>query len=120
INAINDYIDCMASITIRNLDDNVKKRLRKQAAEHGRSLEAEAREILSRSTGVTEPPPKTGLDLFRGIRNVVEKHGGFELELPEKTPMGALPFEEDAAPFRHEKRKRPKRPPRKLFSLIPM
>lgn len=36
----------MASITIRNLDDEVKRRLRVRAAEHGRSMEEEAREIL--------------------------------------------------------------------------
>ena len=34
------------SITIRNLDDDVKRRLRVRAAEHGRSMEEEAREIL--------------------------------------------------------------------------
>jgi plasmid stability protein len=33
----------MASITIRNLDDDVKQRLRIRAAEHGRSMEEEAR-----------------------------------------------------------------------------
>jgi plasmid stability protein len=32
----------MASITIRNLDDRVKTRLRMRAAEHGRSMEEEA------------------------------------------------------------------------------
>jgi plasmid stability protein len=36
----------MASITIRNLDDDVKRRLRVRAAEHGRSMEEEARDIL--------------------------------------------------------------------------
>ena len=47
------------SITIRNLDDNVKKRLRKQAAENGRSLEAEARDILSRIQA--QPRPRAPL-----------------------------------------------------------
>ena len=36
----------MASLTIRNLDDAIKQRLRVQAAHHGRSMEEEAREIL--------------------------------------------------------------------------
>jgi plasmid stability protein len=36
----------MASITIRNLDDSLKSRLRVQAAVHGQSMEAEARDIL--------------------------------------------------------------------------
>jgi plasmid stability protein len=44
----------MASITIRNLDDDIKQRLRVRAAEHGRSMEEEAREILRRV--MTEAP----------------------------------------------------------------
>jgi len=48
----------MASILIRNLDDDVKKRLRLRAAGNGRSMEAEAREILSRN--VDAPAPKPG------------------------------------------------------------
>ncbi len=36
----------MASITIRNLDDDVKTRLRVRDAEHHRSMEEEARIIL--------------------------------------------------------------------------
>ncbi len=36
----------MASITIRNLDDDVRTRLRVRAAEHGRSIEEEVRIIL--------------------------------------------------------------------------
>ena len=47
----------MASITIRNLDDGLKRRLRVRAAENGRSMEEEAREILRRSVGEA-PPPK--------------------------------------------------------------
>lgn len=37
----------MATITVRNLDPDVQQRLRRRAAEHGRSMEAEARAILS-------------------------------------------------------------------------
>jgi hypothetical protein len=36
--------DIMASITIRNLEDDLKRRLRIRAAGHGRSMEEEARE----------------------------------------------------------------------------
>lgn len=36
----------MATITIRNLDDSIKARLRKRAASHDRSMEEEARVIL--------------------------------------------------------------------------
>lgn len=83
----------MASITVRRLDDNVKKGLRRQAAEHGRSLEAEVREILTRS--ITQPPqPKTGLDLVRPLREFVEKYGGVDLPIPPRTSMRELPFQE--------------------------
>lgn len=37
----------MAMLTIRKLDDEVKRRLRIRAAEHGRSMEEEARTILA-------------------------------------------------------------------------
>ncbi len=47
----------MASITIRNLDDDLKRRLRVRAAENGRSLEEEAREILREALG---PPSASG------------------------------------------------------------
>ncbi len=39
----------MASITIRNLDNDLKARLRLRAARHGRSMEAEARTILAQT-----------------------------------------------------------------------
>jgi plasmid stability protein len=37
----------VANITVRNLDDQVQQRLKRRAAEHGRSMEAEARSILT-------------------------------------------------------------------------
>lgn len=39
----------MASLTIRNFDDELKQRLRLQAARHGASMEQEARDILRRA-----------------------------------------------------------------------
>jgi len=36
------------TLTIRNLDEAVKQKLRVRAAQHGRSMEAEARAILTR------------------------------------------------------------------------
>jgi plasmid stability protein len=41
-----DIIDSMASITIRQLPEETKRKLKIRAAEHGRSMEQEAREIL--------------------------------------------------------------------------
>ena len=47
----------MATLTIRNLDDETVRRLRERAARSGRSLEAEARLIMRRAAN-------TDRDLF--------------------------------------------------------
>jgi len=39
----------MASLSVRNLDDELVARLRRRAARHGRSAEAEVRDILYRT-----------------------------------------------------------------------
>jgi plasmid stability protein len=74
----------MASITIRNIDESVKKRLRMRAARHGRSMEAEAREILKIGVSTTEREP----NLYDSIRALFEPLGGVDLpEYPDQ-PMG--------------------------------
>ena len=73
----------MASITIRNLEDDLKRRLRIRAAEHGRSMEEEAREILRVAVGEPRPP----VDLGRAIHARFAALGGVELTLPERGPM---------------------------------
>lgn len=80
----------MATMTIRNLDDDVKARLRVRAAQHGHSMEEEARSIL-RAALSTEHKPKTGAALVADIRALVEPFGGIELELPPRTPMPEPP-----------------------------
>jgi plasmid stability protein len=76
INDINDYNGGMASMMIRNLDETVKKRLRLRAAEKGRSLEAEVRDILSREAG----NPQQQVDLGEAVRRRFAPFGGVELE----------------------------------------
>ena len=39
----------MASLSVRNLDDDLVARLKRRAARHGRSAEAEVRDILRRT-----------------------------------------------------------------------
>ena len=73
----------MASITIRNLDDDVKVRLRKRAAGHGRSMEEEARVILREAVERKEGP----VNLASAIRARIAPLGGVELELPSREPM---------------------------------
>jgi antitoxin FitA len=78
----------MASITIRNLDDRVKAKLRLRAARHGRSMEEEAREILRAAvTG----DPRSGRNLYERIRQIVEPYGGIELDIPPREPAREPP-----------------------------
>ena len=77
----------MASITIRNLDDDVKTRLRMRAAKHGRSMEEEARVILRE--GIDREPEPENLAHF--IRDCFAPFGGVELELPLREPMREPP-----------------------------
>lgn len=74
----------MATMTIRNIDDQLKARLRVQAAMHGRSMEDEARDIL-RAALSTEPAGAASL--VEAIRRRMEPLGGIELELPEREPI---------------------------------
>ena len=78
----------MASITIRRLDNAVKARLRVRAAQHGRSMEEEARQVLS---AALSEEPKRPLNLAESIRRLVEPFGGVELELPPRVPVREPP-----------------------------
>ena len=77
----------MPVLTIRNVPDETKSRLRIRAAEHGRSMEAEVRAILDSALRTTEPPENLG----QAIQRRFAKFGGVELELPEREPLGAPP-----------------------------
>jgi len=68
----------MASITIRDLDERLKTRLRVQAAHHGRSMEEEARDILR--TALSTGRSRTG-SLVDCIRARIEPFGGVVLEI---------------------------------------
>ena len=72
----------MASITIRNLDEDVKTRLRVRAAQHHRSMEEEARLIL-RDAVVRKPSSR---NLTEAIRARIAPLGGVDLELPPREP----------------------------------
>jgi len=78
----------MATITIRQLDERIKTRLRVRAAHHGRSMEEEAREIL-RFALTSSPPVKS--NLAETIRGRMAPFGGVELELPRRGPIRAAP-----------------------------
>ena len=74
----------MASITIRNLDEDVKTSLRVRAAGNGRSMEEEARIILRKAVVPADVSEK---GLGTAIRELFKPYGGVELELPAREPM---------------------------------
>lgn len=76
----------MASITIRNLDAGLKRRLRVRAALQDRSMEEEVREILRLAVGCEAP-----FDLARAIRARIAPMGGVDLELPPREKMRSPP-----------------------------
>ena len=78
----------MANITIRNLDDDVKTRLRVRAAEHHRSMEEEVRIILRDAVNGGQPGPR---DLTKFTRECFAPLGGVELDLPPRGPMREPP-----------------------------
>lgn len=71
----------MATITVRNLDDDVQQRIKRQAAANNRSMEAEARAILSAAV------QNRGLDAWiaatEGLR-------GDDLPIPPRSPAREL------------------------------
>lgn len=84
----------MAMLTIRNLPDDVHRALRVQAARHGRSTEAEVREIL---TVAVKPESRVRLgDALAALgRRIGLTREDVELLQParDKTPAEPLRFE---------------------------
>lgn len=78
----------MSSITIRNFDEALKRRLRLRAAQRNHSMEEEARDIL-RCTLAGEPGPKD--NLADSIRRLIEPLGGVELPPFPRGPMHEPP-----------------------------
>ena len=86
----------MASMTIRNIEDDTKSRLRLRAARHGASMEEEVRSILRAVTkadlSVEEilraklaATPREGA--WEGIRQLRKKYGTFEFQPPERSAV---------------------------------
>ena len=78
----------MPSITLRNLDEALKARLRVRAAHNGRSMEDEARTILRAALGGDTP---RDTNLAERIRRRFEPLGGVELALPPREPIREPP-----------------------------
>jgi len=67
----------MASITVRNLDETIKRKLKVRAAGNGRSMEQEVREILKNALTTA---PKKQVNLGEAIHRRFARLGGVDLE----------------------------------------
>ena len=88
----------MASITVRNIDEDLKQRLKEQAARNGCSMEEEVRRILAEALPYHKPPPEA---LGTAIYELFKHIGGLVLESPTEGgrppiwPVGYWEAEED-------------------------
>jgi len=84
----------MAILTVRNVPDEVHRALRVRAAQHGRSTEAEVREILA---SVVKPEKRVRLgDALAALgREIALTNEDFEVleQVRDKTPAEPLGFE---------------------------
>ena len=78
----------MASITIRKLEDSLKRKLRVRAAQRNHSMEDEARDILRAALAKERPQTWHLVDV---IRRRVKAVGGVELSIPPRGPAREPP-----------------------------
>jgi plasmid stability protein len=78
----------MASITVRNIPESTKRKLRSRAASHGRSMEEEVRQILN---AAVEEREMTGKEWVASIRRRFVPLGGLDLPEIPREPMREPP-----------------------------
>lgn len=84
----------MANLSVRNIEDETKQRLRLRAARHGHSLEEEVRSVLRQAASERDSAPRA-TNLYDSIRELVEPHGGFDIPIPfRQLAARPIPFED--------------------------
>jgi plasmid stability protein len=79
----------VAQFTVRNLEDDVKERLKRRAARHGRSMEDEVRQILRNALKDEErPKPNLGSRIAARFSKI-----GLDEDLPELHGQAVRPAE---------------------------
>jgi len=78
--ASNASIECMSTLTIRQLYEKIKAKLRIRAAHHGHSMEEEARAILRSALTLSSPQG----NLAEAIQQRFAAFGGVALKLPRR------------------------------------
>lgn len=82
----------MTTLTIRNLDAATKQKFRELAAKHGKSMEEEVRSMIRAAVNDNaSAPQKKSENFYDSVRSLVDKHGGFELELPPRSKGSRTP-----------------------------
>ena len=80
----------MTTLTIRNLKEETKAKLRQQAAQKGHSMEEEARRILDRAVNQEAEREEKGFGTF--VQGIVAEVGGFnDLEIPPRSTVRPAP-----------------------------
>ena len=77
----------MGSVTIRNVDEEVKKGARLVAAANGRSLEAELRDLLRRTYAGAGNERTARLRAMSGkeaVAHLIQLAGGVGLDIPQR------------------------------------
>ncbi|MBS7808487.1 plasmid stabilization protein [Variovorax sp. PCZ-1] len=85
----------MTVLTVRNLDPDVKTRLRVQAAQQGIAMEEAVRRILTRAANEPQTAPAVSHDLGKRIQARFAALG--EITIPPRRAMRASPFANDAS-----------------------
>lgn len=77
----------MSALTVRNLSEETHRALKARAAAHGRSTEAEVRQILDEAVRTTSRP-----GFGTRIARLADEAGGFDLEI-ERDPTASDPVD---------------------------
>ncbi len=79
----------MAAVTVRNLPEETHRALKLRAAQHGRSTEAEIREILENAVR-----PKARLKIGSELAAFGKRFGGLDVDISrDQTPAEPAVFE---------------------------
>jgi antitoxin FitA len=76
----------MGAVTIRNIDDAIKRNARLAAAENGRSLEAELRALLEKTYAARDDRAARlrAMSGKEAIAHLIKIAGGVGLDIPER------------------------------------
>lgn len=81
-------LNVMAAVTIRNLPEETHRALKARAAKHGRSTEAEIREIIECAVR-----PSSRVRLGTALAELGRKYGGVELSTErDQSPAPPVPL----------------------------